>query len=206
MQSQVQLGLWIICAWQQKFAECTLLAESLVVLTPKDALPHRLAALSYSAQGLEERALRFAEEALALRGDKRSAWGTLGRVYYQKGDVENSLRCFVRCMDPATSASPAYQEDALWFAFVLSTCPDDRFRNSELALTVLEKVKEKWNGAVRDAQFLVLNAVCLASAGRTNEAAELVRKAIEIPPLPGEVRRPLSTPASTFRERQSLSS
>jgi tetratricopeptide (TPR) repeat protein len=188
MQSEVQLGLWIICAWQQKFAECTLLAESLVALTPRDALPHRLAALSYSAKGFEERAMQSAEVALGLRGDKRSAWGTLGRVYYQKGDVENSLRCFVRCMDPATSASPAYQEDALWFAFVLATCPDDRFRNSDLALTVLEKVKEKWRGAAQDAQFLVLQAICLASSGRTVEAAGLVRRAIETPPRPGEAR------------------
>ncbi len=200
MQSDVQLGLWIICAWQRKFAECTLLAESLVALTPKDSLPHRLAAESYSAQGFEERAIQSGEEALGLRGDKRAAWGTLGRVYYQKGDVENSLRCFVRSMDPATSASPAYQEDALWFAFVLATCPDDRFRNSDLALTMLEKVKEKWGGSVQDAQFLVLQAICLASSGRTTEAAELVRKAIEIPPRPGEAREYLEPLNNLFAE------
>lgn len=185
----IEAGLWTLNAWREDPLACAQLADWRIAEAPEDPFGYEHAALAYAALGDLGKARKFADKALALATDKRTAWGTLARVLYQQGEFDNCVRCFGRALEKKSAASHAFYEDALWLAFVLATCPDDNVRDGETASHFLDLVASKWSSANMDPQFMQLRAMCLAESGMAEDAVTLMRRAGNTPPLPGEPRQ-----------------
>ncbi len=198
---ETEKALWFVSAWLEKYRECAYLAERRIELVPNDPIGYRQAALAYATLGKPDLAKHFAEEMIRLAVSDCVSWGTLARVYYQRGDFENALRCFMREFKDSTQDDPALPEDAARCAFLLATCPDPQIRNANVALKYLDRaVKTGPLSDENNTQVMALRAICLAEMGQTAAATELMDKAMKIPQRPGESRSGFATLRQVFSE------
>ncbi len=185
----LQEALFNSCAIRREYRKCVALGKWRTRVLQNDALGNCQAARACAAIGRNDEALEFANRALECAVDSRESWSALARVYYSRGAFENAVRCFGRSRERETSSVPASPEDSLRLAFVLATCPDDRVRDGDRALAILEQAAEAKAESERNPQVLSLRAICYAELGRSTDAVRLMNRAIEIRPGPLENRR-----------------
>jgi tetratricopeptide (TPR) repeat protein len=116
-------------------------------------------------------------------------------LFLDRGDVHRSLgqwqlaaEDYRRAVALDHRSSQAYQR-AAW---ILATCPVDRYRNADLAVQAAEKALELDDE--QDVKYLDTVAAAYASAGQFEKACETLARAIAAAPAEAE----------TFRRRLAL--
>lgn len=115
---------------------------------------------------------------LALRYSPTEALALAGR-----GDAHTALRDWNRAGEDYREAirfNPRLGRAYRGAAWLLATCPDERYRRADLAVQTAEKAIEL--GGDSDWTYLDTLAAAQASAGQYDEAAQTIAKAIQIAP------------------------
>ncbi|MEQ8849393.1 tetratricopeptide repeat protein [Botrimarina sp.] len=105
------------------------------------------------------------------------------------GNYGQALAAYKRAIEIDSQAPSAYRN----LAWMLATCPVESFRDGEAAVRFAEQAEQLSSGL--DDLLLDTKAAALAAAGRYDEAAETLRKAIDLAP---------ETDAGAYRERLAL--
>lgn len=105
------------------------------------------------------------------------------------GNYGQALSAYKRAIEIDPQAPSAYRN----LAWMLATCPVESFRNGAAAVQYAEHAEQLTSGL--DDLLLDTKAAALAAAGRFDEAAETLRKAIDLAP---------ESDALAYRERLAL--
>lgn len=137
------------------------------------------------------RAGRFAEaledyqQSVRLAPELPDAYANRGDAQLKLGQWEAAARDYRRAMRLGPESPRAFQS-AAW---LMATCPDERFRDSELAVKTAEKLLELAGDQLALSTFDTL-AAAYANAGRYEEAVQTLDQAIDL--APEEVKRDLT--------------
>lgn len=114
--------------------------------------------------------------AIRLAPDTASAYANRGDTYRSLQNWEEAAADFRKAIELDPSSARGYQ-GAAW---LMATCPDERFRHVKLGLQAATKAVELT--AERDHETLDTLAAAYASAGRFDDAITSVSKAIKLAP------------------------
>lgn len=200
----------VLHARASRFAEAFDDVTRVIELHPDFAKAYSNRATLYVQAGLAEQALADYESALAIDDSLAAARVGAGRVSHMLGRLEEALEHFdeaIRLTDQAPEtlcsradlhadlgnyaealgdyaraieADPEFAHAYRNGAWLLATCPDERFRDVENALYGARQVLE-YNYGERHAALDTL-AAALANAGKFEMAVEVIQEAIELAP------------------------
>jgi tetratricopeptide (TPR) repeat protein len=112
-------------------------------------------------------------EAIRLDGKNAAAYTNRGDLYADVGMFEDAARDYRTAIEINPELGRAYQS-AAW---LMATCPDERYRDARQALASAEKAIQIDGEA--DAFYLETLAAAQANAGKFDDAAATQRKALE---------------------------
>ncbi len=145
-------------------------------LSPKDSAAFNSRGHSYYKLKDYRQALRDYTDAIRVDPTNAAAYTNRGDAYADKGDfakASSDYRAAIR-IDP--NLGRAYQS-AAW---LLATCPVDRFRDSKLAMEAAQKAVEL--DGDDDYRYLDTLAAAYANAGDFRKARELQTKVVSMAP------------------------
>jgi tetratricopeptide (TPR) repeat protein len=145
-------------------------------LSPRDSAAFNSRGHAYYKLKDYRQALRDYTDAIRVDPTNAAAYTNRGDAYADKADfarASSDYRAAIR-IDPALGR--AYQS-AAW---LLATCPVDRFRDSKLALEAAQKAIEL--DGEDDYRYLDTLAAAYANAGDFREARELQSKVVSLAP------------------------
>ena len=151
-------------------------------LSPRDSAAFNSRGHAYYKLKDYRQALRDYTDAIRMDPTNAAAYTNRGDAYADKADfakASSDYRAAIR-IDPALGR--AYQS-AAW---LLATCPVDRFRDSKLALEAAQKAIEL--DGEDDYRYLDTLAAAYANAGDFRQARELQTKVVSLAP-PAEAER-----------------
>ena len=157
-------------------------------------------------RGMLDKAVQYFTKAVELDGEMAIAFSNRGVVFTDQSEFDSALRDFNRALriesgsaichnnranawigkkdyrqaltdfEKAVELAPNLPDALNGFAWFLATCPEDRYRDGERALTLVDRAleierEENWN--LQDTK-----AAVLAELGRFDEAVELQGKAL----------------------------
>jgi tetratricopeptide (TPR) repeat protein len=111
-------------------------------------------------------------------------------VHYRRGQSYHALKEYAKAQDDFTvalEADPDYGNLLNSTAWLLATCPDQKYRNAQTAVQYASRASEKWEG--KHAEFLDVLAAAHAEATEFGKAIEAEKSAIEILGSKGPKRR-----------------
>ncbi|MBP86003.1 MAG: hypothetical protein CMJ64_04680 [Planctomycetaceae bacterium] len=114
--------------------------------------------------------------AIELASDNASAYANRGDTYHSLQQWEEAAADFRKAIELDPTSARGYQ-GAAW---LMATCPEERFRNVKLCLQAAVKAAELT--AEQDYEILDTLAAAYASAGRFDDAIKSISKAINLAP------------------------
>jgi tetratricopeptide (TPR) repeat protein len=145
-------------------------------LKPDDVLALRGRGDTYRRAGQLQRALTDFTRIVELAPGDASVRTDRAELYAQMGLWKEAADGYQKALQLDTDFGRAY----LGVAWLMSTCPDERFRNPKLAVPAAEKAIEL--DGPRDHRYLDTLAAAYASAGMFDEAKEAAQRALEMAP------------------------
>ena len=124
--------------------------------------------------GRDKQALELCDKALTIDSKNSYAHYYRGRAFGNLGDAEN----MARSLELSHASSPSALMFANSYAWFLATCPEERFRNGDLAVRILEPLRPVFEN---DSNALGTMAACYAEKGNFNAAVEVIEKAVRLP-------------------------
>lgn len=161
-----------------------------IQLAPRDGAAFNSRGHAYYMLGDYRRALSDYGEAIRLDPQNAAAYTNRGDAYVDMGQFQraaNDYRAAIR-IDP--NLGRAYQS-AAW---LMATCPDEQFRNPDLAVEAANKAIEL-DG--EDYHYLDTLAAALASAGRFDEAIDIQNRVVQT--APAEIAGPYTERLELYR-------
>ncbi len=149
-------------------------AES-IRLQPDDATFHTSRGHAYFQQRQFKQAWEDYHRAVQLNSEDAVAVADRGEAYRAMGQWEAAANDFRRAIELDPQMSRAYQS-AAW---LMATCPDERYRNPKLAVQAAEKAV-----TIQGDDYIYLDtlAAAYASDGQFGRAESTVRQAIALTP------------------------
>lgn len=141
-----------------------------------------------------KKALQDYDQAVSLDSDNTEYLANRGEAFRGLGQWDKAADDFRRAISLDSSFGRAYQ-GAAW---LMATCPDPQFRNSDLAIRAAEKAIELDGGA--DYIYLDTLAAALANGGQYKQAQAVLRRTIES--APKEHVAPLKRRLRRYQARQ----
>lgn len=123
-----------------------------------------------------QKALADYHRAVSLDPQSAGALVNRGDTYRQLGQWQQAAADY----RAAVKVDEAYGRGYRSAAWLMATCPDEKYRNADLAVRAAEKAIEL-DGA-QDYLYLDVLAAALASAGKYSEAVQAAEQALEIAP------------------------
>ena len=147
-----------------------------VELEPDFATAYNNRARGYRALGNFERALADYSQAIKLKGDEAELFFSRGEFYLQRREYELALSDF----NQAISLKPEYAAAYNNLAWLLATCPDDRYRDVQQSVSHARKACQLagWD----DFGMLDTLALAHAAAGEFTEAVQWQTKSLQLAP------------------------
>lgn len=140
-------------------------------------------------------ALEDYRQAVEIGGTNAAYACDLGDAYQYLGKWEEAAKTYKQAVAMDNRYPRAYQ-NAAW---LMATCPDQRIRNTELAMSAAKKALELTGE--RTAEVVETLAAATAAQGRHEEAAQLQREAIK---LAGRHSHSPPSQLAEFQQRLSL--
>jgi tetratricopeptide (TPR) repeat protein len=159
-----------------------------IQLRPEDRDAHVRRGQAYLQLGKLREALADYDRAVQLAPDEVELLLDRGDVHRSLGQWQLAAEDYRRAVALDHRSSQAYQR-AAW---ILATCPVDRYRNADLAVQAAEKALELDDE--QDVKYLDTVAAAYASAGQFEKACATLARAIAAAPAEAE----------TFRRRLAL--
>lgn len=131
---------------------------------------------AYANQGDAKNAARDYTEALRLAPGNCETLVLRGSLYASVGQYEQALTDFTSALESNEESATANRSTA----WLLATCPDERFRDPELALEAARRAKQF--GQEGDALAEEVLAAAYASAGHFEVAVRLQQRALGLAP------------------------
>jgi tetratricopeptide (TPR) repeat protein len=125
-------------------------------------------------KGLPEESLAYLEKALRIDPGFISARFNIANTLLQMGRHEEALLHLQMALKIAPD-DPQAQKSLAW---ILATCPDDRFRNGAKAVELAERAKTATKG--RDSTVLTTLAAAYAEVDRFSEAIQTAEQALQL--------------------------
>jgi tetratricopeptide (TPR) repeat protein len=119
-------------------------------------------------------ALADYQQAVKLSADNATYQTDLGDAYQYVGKWEEAAKAYRAAVASDNTYSRAYQ-NAAW---LMATCPDERVRNQELALSAAKKALELAGG--RTPEAVETMAAATAAVGKHTEAVKLQEEAVQL--------------------------
>jgi tetratricopeptide (TPR) repeat protein len=147
-------------------------------LSPSDAALHAGRGFAHAQLGRPDHAARDYNEALKLMPGDAATLVLRGDLFAQVGYYEQAVADLnaALALDPASAA--AYRS----VAWLLATCPDERFRDADKALEAARRAERFGNQG--DPATLDVLAAAYASAGLMEEAVRVQQQATLLAPAP----------------------
>lgn len=122
----------------------------------------------------------FASFNAAIDLDERdaAAYAGRGRVHEKQGNWEQAADDFRRAISLDQGSPEAYRS----VAWLMATCPDDRFRDATRAVQAAEKAEEL-SAAGGDWRTFDVLAAAYANAGSYEKATQWAKQAVQLAPL-----------------------
>ena len=142
-------------------------------LDPKNALAYSNRGLTWHAKGEHDNALKDYTEAIRLDPQDAITYNNRGFTWRAKGEYDNALKDYTEAirLDPQ-DASP--HNGVAW---LLATCPEDRYRDGQRAVTTARKACEL--SGWKDANDMGTLAAAYAESSDFDEAIRWQTKAMQ---------------------------
>lgn len=168
--------------------------ETALRLNPRYAEAYNNRGVTWRQMGDFDKAIADYEEAIRLAPNYAAAYGNRGYAKKQKGEYEQALKDYTVAIHLAPD-QPTPHNDLAW---LLATCPEEKFRDPQRALEHATKAVQLTGES--DWNTLDTLAAAQASAGEFDAAAATIRKAIEI--APAEARDDLEQRQQLYEDRK----
>ena len=165
-----------------------------VQLTPDDSAAYNSRGHTYYHLHKYPEAVRDFTEALRLDPQNSAALANRGLLYSDLGYYARALRDFQRAVDLDPELGHAYQ-GAAW---VLATCPKEKYRDAEAAVAAASKAIEL--DGDDDPLYLDTLAAAHANSGRFDMAQEAVRAALE--KAPEELQKQMKRRLTAYKQKR----
>lgn len=146
-------------------------------LMPRDSAVFNSRGHTYYRLGDYQAAVADYGQAIRYNPQNAAAYTNRGDAYADKGRFAQSASDYRSAIRIAPDLGRAYQS-AAW---LMATCPDEQFRNPQLALQAANKAIEL-DGREGNYRYLDTLAAALATNGRYDEAIATLEEAIESAP------------------------
>ncbi len=150
--------------------------ERVIQLTPGDAAAHNSRGYCYYQLRRYPHAVRDFTEAIRLDTESSAAFANRGQLYSDLGYYARALHDFQRAVDADPQLGRAYQ-GAAW---ILATCPNEKFRDTDEAVAAASKAIEI--DGDDDPRYLDTLAAAFANAGEFDMAVQAQQASIERSP------------------------
>jgi tetratricopeptide (TPR) repeat protein len=150
--------------------------DQTVRLDPRHSAAYNARGFAYNAQGNFQQALRDFDQALRVEPDNAAALVNRGDAYADRGDYGRAVSDYQRAVQVDGQSARAH----LSWAWLLATCPYERYRNPQLAVRYAQRANELLGE--EHYRFLDVLAAARASAGQFPEAQEAAAKVVELAP------------------------
>jgi tetratricopeptide (TPR) repeat protein len=147
-----------------------------IQLAPGDAAAYNSRGHAYYRLGQYRSALRDYSSAVGLEPRNAAAYTNRGDAYADQGYYAQAADDYRTAVQFDEKLGRAYQS-AAW---LMATCPQEQYRNAELALESAQKAIELDGDA--DYRYLETLAAAQASAGKFDEAQETQKRVIKLAP------------------------
>jgi tetratricopeptide (TPR) repeat protein len=144
--------------------------------------------------GKTDKALQDFDEIIRLQPDEASAYADRADLYAYLGQWEKAAADYQKAIKMDKSLGRAYQS----VAWMMATCPDDRFRHPDFALKAARRAIEL--DGDEDYRYLDTLAAAEASASHFDQAQEAVKRAIER--APEELRAELTERLALYQAKK----
>jgi tetratricopeptide (TPR) repeat protein len=145
-------------------------------LDPRNSNAFNARGFAYYSQGNLQQALRDYDQALRWDGRNAAALVNRGDVYGDRGDFGRAVFDYQQALEADPNSARAY----LSWAWLLATCPIERYRNPQTALEYAQKANTLLGS--EHYRFLDVLAAAHANAGEFDKAKEVAAKAVALAP------------------------
>ncbi|HEX7375727.1 MAG TPA: tetratricopeptide repeat protein [Pirellulales bacterium] len=148
--------------------------DEAIRLVPDSAASYCTRSLVYQALGDNERALADCDRAIALTPNDPVPWNNRGFIQMKRGEYAGAVGDYRRAIECGPKHPNAYKN----LAWLLATCPEERFRNGTEATRQARRALElsDW----KQAQWHEILAAAYAESGDYGAAARWQTKAIRM--------------------------
>ena len=143
---------------------------------PQDAGLHMMRGHALHRLGKYPQALDDLNRAIELAAENFEAYTHRGNILAELGDYKQAVRDFHQALRLNPESADAYRS----IAWLLATCPDERFRNPQKALNAAEQASKL--SAPGDPFILEAQAAAYACAGEFDQAVQFQQEAVSIAP------------------------
>lgn len=137
-------------------------------LSPKDAAFHDARGRAYIRLGRTRDALEDLNTALRLEPKNAAAYASRGELYLAHRDYGRAAQDFRQAIQLDEKLGSAYR-GAAW---IMATCPDEQYRDAELALQTAQKALEL--DGDKDPRYIDTLAAAYASSGQYDSAVAIL--------------------------------
>ncbi len=161
---------------------------------PQDADLHAMRGEAYHRLGLYDEAIADLTQSIEISPHDAAAYSQRGNVYAEVGQYQRAIDDFHRALAIDAQAAEGHRS----LAWLLATCPDGRYRNSQQALASAQRAVSL--AAPGDPYMLDALAAALASVGEFDRAVRYQQEAISN--VPGDFAAPFTARLALYAKHR----
>jgi tetratricopeptide (TPR) repeat protein len=161
---------------------------------PQDADLHAMRGEAYHRLGQYGDAIADLTQSIEIAPHNASAYSQRGNVYAEVGQFQRAIDDFRRALAVDAQSAEAHRS----LAWLLATCPDGRYRNSQQALASAQRAVGL--AAPGDPYMLDALAAALASAGEFDRAVRYQQEAVSN--MPGGFAEPFTARLALYEQHR----